>query len=40
MPVENITATFDYTPYGTYAPNGTEHARSEPQWAGVYGACE
>jgi RHS repeat-associated protein len=33
----NITATFDYTPYGTYAPNGTSAPGPNPNGPGYTG---
>jgi RHS repeat-associated protein len=33
----NITATFDYTPYGTYAPNGTSTPGPNPNGPGYTG---
>lgn len=33
----NITATFDYTPYGTYAPNGTSNPGPDPNGPGYTG---
>jgi uncharacterized protein RhaS with RHS repeats len=33
----NITATFDYTPYGTYAPQGTPHRGRHRMDRGIRG---
>jgi RHS repeat-associated protein len=33
----NITATFEYTPYGTFAPNGTSNPGQDPKGPGYTG---